>query len=322
MTDIIPAVATAPPVVSIIILNFKRREALARCLASARAQTYPHREIVVVDNASGDGIGEYLAREWPEARLVALAENRGASGGRNAGIAAAAGDLLITVDNDVYFEGPEELSRLVQTFAQCPEAQVLACQLCDEATGEVRVREWCHARSWEEHRYTPFETHYFIEGASAYRREVFDRCGGYYEPLFLCAEGDELGLRILDAGFRIRFTPEVRLRHLLAAETRGRGRCIFYQTRNYVWIAYKDFHFRHGLAYAVRNLTIMAYFALRNRQLGDFARGIGRGLSGLKRVHADRSPIGAATVAHMRELERWRPSLWARLRRHRREIQL
>lgn len=310
------------PLVSVIILNYKRREALARCLASARAQNYPHREIIVVDNASGDGIAAYLGEHWPEVRLVALTENRGGAGGRNAGIEAARGELLITVDNDVFFEGPGELSHLVDIFAANPQAQVLACQLCDEVSGEVRVREWCHARSWEEHRFTPFETHYFIEGASAYRREVFDRCRGYYEPLFLCAEGDELGLRILDAGFRIRFTPEVRLRHLMALETRGKGRCIFYQTRNYVWIAYKDFRLRHGLAYAARNLATMAYFALRNRQIGDFVRGLGHGIRGLRQVGAHRTPIGPATVAYMRELERWRPGLRARLRRHRHEIQL
>lgn len=310
------------PLVSVVILNYKRRQALARCLASARMQAYSPREIIVADNASGDGIAEYLAMEWPEVKLVELASNRGATGGRNAGIRAAQGEILVTVDNDIFFESPEELGRIVARFAAHPEIAVLACQLCDEVTGEVRVREWCHTRPMEDFRYQAFETHYFIEGASAYRREVFERVGGYWEPMFLCAEGDELGLRILDAGFRIRFEPEIRFRHLMSPETRGKGRCIKLQTRNYVWMARKDFRLRAGCAFLARNLALMAYFGVKNRQVGDYVRGLWAGVRGWKMAGAERTPIRAETVRYLREMERWRPSLRARLRRHREGIQL
>jgi len=310
------------PLVSIVILNYRRRQALERCLASARMQTYSQREIIVADNASGDGLAAYLQARWPEVRLIELDSNRGATGGRNAGIRAARGDLIVTVDNDIYFESTEEITRLARAFAAHPEVAVIACQLCDELTGEVRPREWCHTRPLEQFRHEAFETHYFIEGASAYRREVFARVGGYWEPIFLCAEGDELGLRILDAGFRIRFEPGIRLRHLMSPETRGRGRCIKLQTRNYIWIAYKDFRWRPGCAYLARNLALMAYFALRNRQLDDYLRGLWQGVAGLGRVRRERTPVGPATLRYLREMERWRPSLRARLRRHRENIQL
>src|SRR6185312_15999648 len=140
------AVRTPPtpgsPLVSVIVLNYKRRQALERCLKSAADQTYARTEVIVVDNGSGDDIAEYLSTHWPKVRLLALPENRGATGGRNAGIAAARGELLLTLDNDVFFEGPHELERMVESFARHPEAAVLACQLCDEENGEVRIREW------------------------------------------------------------------------------------------------------------------------------------------------------------------------------------
>src|SRR5260370_14665621 len=155
------AVADALPLVSVVILNYRRREALVKSLASARAQEYANLEIIVVDNHSEDGIGEFLLGEAPEVKLIALEENRGACGGRNAGIATARGQIIITLDNDIYFESSWEILKAVKVFAARPDVGVLAFQLCDALTGELRVREWCHPRRWKEFGKVEFETHYF-----------------------------------------------------------------------------------------------------------------------------------------------------------------
>jgi GT2 family glycosyltransferase len=314
--------AVAQPLVTVIIVNYKRREAFLLSLKSVRAQSYSNRDIIVVDNNSQDGIAEFLAAQAPEVRLVELAENLGACGGRNAGIRAARGDIIITLDNDVFFESPFEISKTVDTFQQRPDVHVLAYQLCDELSGALRVREWCHPRSWIEYGGTEFESNFFVEGACAMRREVYETAGLYYEPLFIYCEGWDLGLRILDHNFRIRYTPHIRVRHLMSAETRTPDRPYYFFTRNYIWIACKDYPPLAGFAYLAWKLSMMLYFSIRCRHLKAYFRGLIDGVRGIARARQDRTPIRPATVRYLRELERWRPTLWTRLSRHREAVQL
>jgi len=80
--------------VSVVVLNYKRRDALVRVLDSVRRQDYTQREIIVVDNDSRDDIGEFIRSHSPEVELIELKENLGACGGRNAGITRARGRSL------------------------------------------------------------------------------------------------------------------------------------------------------------------------------------------------------------------------------------
>ena len=310
------------PLVSVVILNYKRREQFARCLESVRRQSYANRELIVVDNNSQDGIGEYLAAHAPEARLIELAENGGAAAGRNAGIAAARGEIVITLDNNVFFESPFEIGKTVDTFERRPDVHILACQVCDEQTGALRVREWCHPRSLEEFGQTEFETNFFVEGACAIRREVYESAGLYYAPLFFGTEGWDLGLRALDKGFRMLYEPRVRIRHSMASETRAPDRPYYYYTRNYIWIAYKDYPFLAGVSFVTWRLLMMLYFSIRSRHLRTFLRGVKAGIAGLPQVRRVRTTIRPATVRYVRELERGRPPLWARFSRHREAVQI
>jgi GT2 family glycosyltransferase len=312
----------SPPLVSIVILNYKRRPALLKSVESARRQTYRNREIIVVDNNSGDQTSEYLAEHAPEVRVIALNENRGACGGRNAGLTAARGQIIITLDNDIFFERSTEVERAVEILRQRPNVSVLAFKLCNEGTGALRIREWCHPRSWREYGDAEFETNYFVEGACAIRREVLERVGGYYEPLFIGCEGWDFGLRILDQGFRILYVPNVKACHLMESETRTPDRPYYYYTRNYIIIAAKNYPLRAMVPFLAGKLGMMFYFSLRNGRLDAFARGIADGVKGMRVALEDRRPIDRGTCTYLKSLESWRPSIFARLARHREVTQL
>jgi len=313
---------TTSPLASIVILYYKRREIIEKTLRAALAQEYEHREIIVVDNHSEDDIGDLVRALDPRIRLLDLPANLGACCGRNAGIRAALGDVIVVIDDDVCFASPRELGNIVREFAQRPAYHVLALQVCDPQTGEVRVREWCHTRPFEDYVDREFETNWFGEGASAFRREVFDRCGLYYEPLFYGAEGHDMVLRILDQGFRILHTPWVRVNHWASQQGRTTGRQYYYFTRNFIWTAYKDYRFWAGLCFVVPKLAMMAYFAYRSSSYRPVLSGIRDGLRGLRMVRAERAPVSNITLRYMAEQEKWRPSIIARLRRHRVEPQI
>src|SRR5688572_4088975 len=80
------------PEVSVCIANWNCRELLRACLRSLlRAPQDVSLEVVVVDNASSDGAAEMVAQEFPEARLVRNAVNRGFAAANNQAAAQARG---------------------------------------------------------------------------------------------------------------------------------------------------------------------------------------------------------------------------------------
>lgn len=306
----------AQPLVSVVILNYKRRDALVQTLNSALSQEYPNLEIILVDNGSEDGIQEYVRDHAPKVKLIAMPQNLGTCGGRNAGIRVSRGEVVITLDNDIYFDSVYEVRKVVITLRTRPDIHLLAFQLCDAQTGMLRLREWCHPRFWRDYAQEEFETNFFVEGACAYRREIFQTAGMYYEPLFIGVEGHDLALRIIDSGYRILYCPHIRANHLMSPETRTLDRPFYYYTRNYIWIAHKDFHFLAGVKFLLPKLLMMFYFTLRAGRFSAFLRGVSDGVRGLFRVRRDRTAISEKTEKYLDELESGRPNWRVRLGRH------
>jgi GT2 family glycosyltransferase len=114
------------PRVSILLLSWNTRELTLACLDSIPASvddgtTY---EVIVVDNASGDGSAEALA-ERPDITLVLNRENRGYAPAVNQAYARARGSLVLLLNSDATF-APGGLSRLVEFLDEHPEAAGVA----------------------------------------------------------------------------------------------------------------------------------------------------------------------------------------------------
>jgi GT2 family glycosyltransferase len=308
--------------VSVIVPYFKRGEVFDRALQTLLSQDYENKEIIVVDNHSEDGLKERVAACQASLKLIQLPENGGACVARNEGARAATGDILVILDDDAGFQSSSELTKLVRIFESRPDVYVVAFQICDPETGELRLRDWCHPRYWKDFAHQEFETDHFGEGASAFRREVFERTGGYYERLFYGAEGLDMELRVMDHGFKIIYSPDIRIWHQVSKKARTDHRQYFYFTRNYIWMAYKDYPFLAGMRFLSFKLAMMFYLAARAGSYGSFIRGMWDGFKGLPRIHTDRKPISRATMKRWVDLERGRPGLLTRLARHRARPQL
>jgi glycosyltransferase involved in cell wall biosynthesis len=94
----------AGPEISVIIPTYQRRTSVVRALESLMAQTLPRElyEVVTVIDGSSDGTADALRRLATPYRMVAVEQaNRGQAAARNAGVARAAGDLLVFLDDDM-----------------------------------------------------------------------------------------------------------------------------------------------------------------------------------------------------------------------------
>ena len=109
------AVSTAP-LVSIIIDNFNYARFLERSIQSALSQTYPHVEVIVVDDASTDGSPALVSRYADRATVVLLPENLGQAGAFNAGFRASRGEILFFLDSDDWLY-PQAVQRVVAGWA-------------------------------------------------------------------------------------------------------------------------------------------------------------------------------------------------------------
>ncbi|HEV2488856.1 MAG TPA: glycosyltransferase family 2 protein [Candidatus Acidoferrales bacterium] len=308
--------------VSVIIPYYKRGEVFARGLDTVLSQDYENKEIIVVDNHSEDDLKQRVLARQAGVKLIELPENEGACVARNTGGRAASGDIFVILDDDAGFMSPRELSKLVRILDNRPDVHVIAFQICDPVTGQLNLRDWCHPRYWKDFAQSEFETDHFGEGASAFRREVFEKTGGYYEKLFYGAEGLDMELRIMDEGFKILYTPEVRVWHQVSGEARTNERQYYYFTRNYVWMAYRDYPFWAGARFLSFKLAMMLYLTLRVGSYRSFVRGLWDGVTGLHRIRLDRKPISRNTMKRWLKLERGRPGILLRLARHRSNSQL
>lgn len=89
--------------VSVIIPTYNRVATVTRAIDSVLAQTYPHFEIIVVDDGSTDNTREVLNERYGDRICYVYQTNKGQAAARNAGIAAARYDLVAFLDSDDYW---------------------------------------------------------------------------------------------------------------------------------------------------------------------------------------------------------------------------
>jgi GT2 family glycosyltransferase len=88
------------PSLSVLIVAWNSREELSRTLPELLGELVEGDELIVVDNDSPDDSAAVAERLAPRARIVRMGRNAGFTGGVNAAAAAAAGELLVTLNPD------------------------------------------------------------------------------------------------------------------------------------------------------------------------------------------------------------------------------
>ena len=109
------------PKVSVVVCAYDAADTIADCLTSLDELTYPDVEVIVVNDGSRDTTGD-IARGYASVRVVDL-PNGGLSAARNAGLAAASGEIIAYTDADVRVDR-DWLTYLIQPFLNSDVAGV------------------------------------------------------------------------------------------------------------------------------------------------------------------------------------------------------
>jgi GT2 family glycosyltransferase len=215
--------------ISVVVVNWNRRELLRKCLESLARQQGVNLEVVVVDNGSQDGSAEMVAEARAHAgneviRLIRNHENRGFCAANNQGIAAARGEYVALLNNDAEAE-PGFLAALRRAVDMGADIGMAAAKILvyedprridkvghliypdgqnrGRGTGEI-----------DNGQYDRLEECLWPDGCAAmYRKAMLDQIGGFDEDLFAYGDDAELGLRARIAGWRCLYQPEAVVRH-------------------------------------------------------------------------------------------------------------
>ena len=252
-------------------------------------------------------------------KLVALPENRGFTGGNNAGIAASTGAIVILLNNDTEV-APDWVAEVVAAFERHPNAGTVASKMLlfqrrdtfhtagdfyrlDGLPGNRGV--WQKDEGQYEREEAVFGA---CGGALAVRRAVLDQIGLLDDDFFFSAEDVDFAWRVQLAGWQCIYTPRAVVYHHLAA-TGGDVTASYYNGRNFLYVLAKDYPAdlfrRHWRAVIGRQLAITgeALRAWRGKAARARLRGIIAGLRGLPRMLRKRRAVQAMRRVSLADLE-------------------
>ncbi len=176
-----------------------------------KAEPPPDETIVVAD---GDTDGSSLLAEEFGTTVLRLPRRNGPAQARNLGARRARGDILFFVDADIAIPS-DAMEQIASIFGQDPELSALFGSYDDEpgATNFLSqyknlFHHYVHQSAWQ-------EASTFWGACGAIRRDTFMSLGGFNEHYRRPSIEDiELGYRLKQAGFRIRLSKKLQVKHL------------------------------------------------------------------------------------------------------------
>jgi glycosyltransferase involved in cell wall biosynthesis len=163
--------------VSVVIPCYHQAQYVGEAIESVLAQTYPHLEIVVVDDGSGDNVGA-IASRYPGVRCI-REPNSGAAAARNAGIRNSNGDFLVFLDADdrLLPDGVGAGLRALETRPEC----AAAVGTFRRATFDNRPLDTHEQPVVNEHQYEELMRSNWagFPARAIYRRSLFEHVRGF-----------------------------------------------------------------------------------------------------------------------------------------------
>jgi len=221
------------PLVSIIIIHYRRVDLLHRCLLSlVRNVSYAALETIVVCNSPLDDDLKQLSGCFSGIRYIYNDKNLGYAGGGNAGIRAASGQYIFILNNDIEVDA-DCIAPLVEVCENDPSiamAQPKILSLLEKnrfeyagaAGGLIDIWGYPFARGrlfgdveFDNGQYNDSCEIFWASGAALFaRKRLFDEVGFFDEYFFAYMEEIDLAWRMHLRGYKIVYIPTIKVYHV------------------------------------------------------------------------------------------------------------
>lgn len=256
------------PLISLIIPTYLREKALRDTLEDALQQTYPHLEILVIDQTqSHEAATERLLQDLAEQNKIQWFRLEWASlpGARNFGVRRAQGEIIIFIDDDVRMKSNFVEAHL-QNFLDRPDIGAVAGRVLDRQTLEQDSAEFTQDFLPPEAADPGIAWYYldlvhtvqpqFVLSARgcnmSFRRSLFTEQGLRFDERYrgsAVREESDFCLSIRPTGYRIWFDPAAVLVHL----GEPTGGCHDITTRS---LKYQITHYHNHFLMSFKHLTL------------------------------------------------------------------
>lgn len=176
------------PDISVIIPTYNREHVITRAIDSVLAQSYPAKEIIVVDDGSDDRTATLINDNYPQV-VYLKQENRGVSAARNSGIKAARSEWLALLDSDDEWL-PDKLQKQISVLTEQPEYRI-------SHSNEIWIRNGIRVNQMKKHQ--KYGGHIFQHclplcamspSSVVIHHSVFEEVGPFDESLPVCEDYD------------------------------------------------------------------------------------------------------------------------------------
>lgn len=185
--------------VSVVIPCYNQAHFLPNAIKSALDQSYPYKEVIVVDDGSPDDVASVVAK-FPEVKFIRQS-NKGLSGARNAGIMSAEGEFFLPLDSDDMIDRDYLMKTVIKM--EDPKIGVVytALQTMDE---NYNLKDkWCHPI--ESIKLENLKNNNQLYVCSLIRMEALKQCGGYNTKMIHGYEDWDLWIDICKRGWGFSF---------------------------------------------------------------------------------------------------------------------
>lgn len=235
--------------ISVIIVNYHSALMVIDCINSIKKLTKGiSYEVIVVDNASGDGSVETIGNAFDDVKVIASDVNLGFGKANNLGAEYAKGKYLFLLNPDtllvnnamkVLFDFLESNPKVGvaggNLFAPDMSPTPSFCMSFDDLATEKRAASWSYlllsklfdklcgflgkSRRTTAFNYCdkPQKTAYIFGADMMLSKELFESVGGFDPDFFMYAEEEELTWRITECGYDVYSVPNAEIIHLEGA---------------------------------------------------------------------------------------------------------
>lgn len=232
------------PLISIQILNWNRAEDSLRAIESAVNQTYPHTEIIFVDNGSTDNSVVLVKEKYPAVKVVSLDENYGCPDGRNRGIEYCKGEFIFYLDNDGVLH-TEAVQKAYDIIKIDKSIAVIAGVVYDfDSVSDIDPN--IKPRSEKQYPFSNFQG-----GICMHRKSIYAEIGNYPAHFFYGGEEWYLTCKILDKGFKIIKDESIILWHKRSDVARNREKELLNSYYNKLYVSICLYPLKYALAFMV-----------------------------------------------------------------------